>query len=69
MKHLSNGKLKFLIFCILCLITTFSLFSITITVKQNGSGDFSTIQSAIVASVNNDTVLVYPGTYIENVDF
>lgn len=69
MKHLSNGKLKFLIFCILCLITTFSLFPITITVKQNGSGDFSTIQSAIVASVNNDTVLVYPGTYFENVDF
>ena len=30
--------------------------------------DFSTIQQAIAASVDGDTVLVYPGTYLERID-
>ncbi len=40
-----------------------------ITVKQDGTGDFTTIQQAINHAWNGDTVLVYPGTYYENVDF
>ena len=30
---------------------------------------YSTIQSAINASINRDTVLVQPGTYFENINF
>ena len=39
-----------------------------ITVKQDGTGDFTVIQEAIDASVNGDTIIVYPGTYYENLD-
>ncbi len=31
-------------------------------------GNFSTIQEAVNAAVSGDTILVYPGTYAENVD-
>ncbi|HPM03908.1 MAG TPA: hypothetical protein PK816_17245 [Candidatus Cloacimonadota bacterium] len=44
-----------------------SLFSITITVKHDGTGDYQSIQSAINASQSGDSVLVYPGRYYENV--
>ncbi len=43
------------------------LNSTTWIIDQSGSGDFATIQEGIDASVDSDTVLVYPGTYIENV--
>jgi hypothetical protein len=36
---------------------------------RNVPGTYSTIQSAINASVNGDTVLVEPGTYFENIVF
>ena len=35
----------------------------------NVPGDYSTIQGAINASSNSDTVLVQPGTYVENINF
>lgn len=36
---------------------------------KNVPAQYSTIQSAINASVNGDTVLVAPGTYLENINF
>jgi Secretion system C-terminal sorting domain/Right handed beta helix region len=45
------------------------LISNTWEVKQDGSGDFTTIQEGIIASSVADTVLVYPGTYYENIDY
>ena len=40
-----------------------------IEVKQDGTGDYTTIQEAIPAAGPNDTVLAYPGVYQENIDF
>jgi pectin methylesterase-like acyl-CoA thioesterase len=41
-------------------------FSVTHTVKLDGSGDFTAIQAALDASAQGDTVLAYPGRYYEN---
>ena len=35
----------------------------------NVPGDYTTIQEAISASVNGDTILVDEGTYFENINF
>ena len=58
-----------LIGCLCSMITLSSLWAFTHTVKQDGSGNFINIQDAIVAASNADTILVYPGVYVENVDF
>ena len=39
-----------------------------IEVKQDGTGDFTIIQEAVDASSAGNTVLVWPGTYFENVN-
>jgi len=33
-----------------------------------GDGGYATIQEAVDAAIDGDTILVYPGTYVENVD-
>ena len=38
-------------------------------IKLDGSGDYISIQEGINESVNGDTVLVYPGTYYENINY
>ena len=59
-------KLKILLLCVFAILAVNS-FSVTWHIKQDGTGDFTTIQEGINASVNADTVLVYPGTYFENI--
>ncbi|MFA5803444.1 MAG: FISUMP domain-containing protein [Melioribacteraceae bacterium] len=41
----------------------------TYTVKTDGSGNFNSIQAAIDAAKNEDTIVVYNGTYYENINF
>ncbi len=45
------------------------LFCFTWHIKQDGTGNFTTIQEGINTSTDSDTVLVYSGTYYENLDF
>ena len=61
-------KLFTLYFLLLTLFTSL-LLAETIEVKQDGTGSFTFIQEGINVSVDSDTVLVYPGTYFENIDF
>lgn len=51
------------------LLSSQIVFGNVLMVDINGSGDFVTIQAAIDASVNGDTVLVQPGTYFENINY
>jgi len=46
-----------------------ALGAATLHVSLDGTQAFTSIQSAIHASNNGDTVLVHPGRYFENVDF
>ncbi len=46
-----------------------TLFATTHTVSLDGTGDFTEIQEGINASIDGDTVLVYPGTYYENINY
>jgi hypothetical protein len=46
-----------------------SLNSVTWHIKQDGTGNFTSIQEGIDASSDADTVLVYSGTYYENLNF
>jgi hypothetical protein len=50
------------------LVQAFSIFSTLITVSQDGTGNFTSIQSAIDYAVN-DTILVFPGVYLESIDY
>jgi len=45
------------------------LSSATIIVDINDGGEYTNIQDGIDNSQDGDTILVYPGTYIENIDF
>ena len=62
------SNLPFLLTTIFLLLTTYS-FPAILTVKQDGTGDHTRIQDAINAAGVNDTILVWPGTYYENISF
>ncbi|MBN1592795.1 MAG: hypothetical protein JW941_06050 [Candidatus Coatesbacteria bacterium] len=41
----------------------------TYHVRQDGTGDFASIQAAIDASLDGDEIVVHPGTFYENIHF
>jgi len=58
------------LFLLSVLLSTAALcMAATLGVSLDGSQPFSSIQMAVDASAHGDTVLVYPGRYIENVDY
>ena len=52
---------------ILMLLLPHLVFAATLTVKQNGAGNYTTIQAALDAAQPGDKVLVYPGRYYESI--
>jgi len=62
-------KVKIIILLFVLISVYQWLNSTTWIIDQSGGGNFTFIQEGIDASSNSDTVLVYPGTYYENIDF
>lgn len=61
-------KNRMIMITMLMLLTT-TAFAAILSVALDGSQSFNSIQTAIEASNNGDMVLVYPGRYIENIDY
>ena len=57
---------KSVIVGLLCLISIIA-HAVTRTVSLDGSQQYTSIQTAVSASSPGDTVLAYPGRYLENI--
>jgi len=62
-----EDKMK-IVSVIISLLLAGTLFGVTWEVSLDGQHQFSSIQSAVNASMTGDIVLVYPGRYIENIN-
>ena len=57
------------IFFLIILLYVSLIYCNLVTVSQDSTADYSVIQEAIIACTSYDTILVYPGTYYENIDY
>ena len=62
-------RIKIIILLFVLISVNSWLNSTTWHIKQDGTGNFTTIQEGIIATTDSDTVLVYPGTYYENINY
>ena len=63
-------KYRILILSLLILTTHYSLLNSTLwEIKQDNTGDFTTITAGIEAAQDGDTLLVYPGIYYEHIQY
>ena len=62
-------KAIFSLVFIFLLFSSSLVLSDTIIIDTTGTGNYTTIQEGINASTDGDTVLVYTGTYYENINF
>ncbi len=67
LKETMKPKLLTILFVLICANSW--LHSTLWEIKQDGTGNFTTIQQGIDTSVDADTVLVFPGTYLENINY
>ena len=61
--------MKTITFALICFLAVLASAGEIITVDDDGSADFDSIQSAIEGSQDGDTIIVEPGTYSENILF
>jgi hypothetical protein len=66
--NFSKTPMKTITAIIILCITAITNHAAILTVKTDGSGNFTIIQQAYLAAASGDTILVYPGTYFENLD-
>lgn len=59
-------KYRWIVVGLLCIVCV-AVHCVTRTVSLNGSQQYTSIQIAVSASSPGDTVLVYPGRYLENI--
>jgi len=61
--------MKYLVFITINLIMLSTLLAVTWEIKQDGTGDFTTIGAGITVAQDGDTLLVYPGIYYERINY
>lgn len=64
-----TSQSRHLLFFFVLICVNSWLHSTIYHIKQDGTGNYTTIQEGIIAATDTDTVLVYPGIYLENVDY
>ncbi len=63
-----KAKIFIAMACALLMVFSGITSAIVITVDDSGGKDYNTIQAALNSANENDIILVYPGTYTENID-
>jgi len=61
--------MKYLVLITINLLMLSTLLAVTWEIKQDGTGDFTTIGAGITVAQDGDILLVYPGIYYERINY